>query len=254
MSLIITIYTSEGVVMASDSRTTFTKDSNITGHFTDNAYKTFLCPNKCGISHCGASSIGDKMLAGLIDNFIMNSVSELTTISDTAHKLKDYVESLDSKKKCTFHVAGYEETYYGYKLFKYHVTTGPNGKVEENTNEGSGAFWDGEIDVLSKIINASFACNNSIEVNNITITSEQGTKKYDEAYLLPKNSTRVFEKKQILWNFMTLQEAVDFARFAINTTIEAMRFTNVNKSVGGPIEILVLKPGEAKWISHKELH
>ena len=48
----------------------------------------------------------------------------------------------------------------------------------------------------------------------------------------------------IAWNFMTLQDAIDFVRYAINITIETMRFSNVNKTVGGPIDILVITPNK----------
>ena len=75
-----------------------------------------------------------------------------------------------------------------------------------------------------------------------------------DSLVLPKNQTIFLGENVILWTLMTLQDAIDFVRYAINTTIDTMRFTNVNKTVGGPIDILVITPNKAKWISHKKLH
>ena len=33
-----------------------------------------------------------------------------------------------------------------------------------------------------------------------------------------------------------------------------MHYSNVVETVGGPIDILVIKPDKAFWIQHKELH
>ena len=58
----------------------------------------------------------------------------------------------------------------------------------------------------------------------------------------------------ILWEFFTLQDSIDFAEYAIKTTIDAMKFQRRVKTVGGPIDVLVIKPTGAQWISRKELH
>lgn len=58
----------------------------------------------------------------------------------------------------------------------------------------------------------------------------------------------------ILWNFFTLQDAIDFAKYAVETTINTMRFQNVVETVGNPIDILVIQPEKDPfWISKKGL-
>ena len=57
----------------------------------------------------------------------------------------------------------------------------------------------------------------------------------------------------IPWDFMTLQDAVDFATYAIKTTMDTMRFQLRPKTVGGPIDILVLKPEDGFWVKKKTL-
>lgn len=79
MSLIIALYLGEGIVMASDSRTTYnTTTTNPNGsiicdhgiHSSDSTYKTFLTNRGVGISTCGQASINNKPIAGYIEDLI----------------------------------------------------------------------------------------------------------------------------------------------------------------------------------------
>jgi hypothetical protein len=52
---------------------------------------------------------------------------------------------------------------------------------------------------------------------------------------------------------MTVQDAIDFAVYAIRTTIDTMRFQARAKNVGGNIDVLLLKPNQdPQWIKKKE--
>ncbi len=79
MSLIIAIHVSDGLVMASDSRITYsttstTSEGNISTevgvHITDTTPKTFVSPNRVGISYCGDSTIKNKPITGFVESFI----------------------------------------------------------------------------------------------------------------------------------------------------------------------------------------
>ena len=103
------------------------------------------------------------------------------------------------------------------------------GAVESLNTTVQGAHWDGETDVLIRLIQPA------------------ALRKPDGKYFdLPQHN--------IPWNFFTLQDAIEFAEFATKVTIDTMKFQERVKTVGGPIDILVLKPGAHQWISHKELH
>ena len=41
--------------------------------------------------------------------------------------------------------------------------------------------------------------------------------------------------------------------YAVETTIQTMRFKNVVKTVGGPVDILVITPDETKWLQKETL-
>ena len=51
---------------------------------------------------------------------------------------------------------------------------------------------------------------------------------------------------------MPIQDAIDFAIYAVRTTIDTIRFQARPKNVGGPIDVLVLTPEKTSWIQRKE--
>lgn len=63
----------------------------------------------------------------------------------------------------------------------------------------------------------------------------------------------VLPKIPIIYEAMTPQDAVDFSSYLIKTTIETMRFQARPKSVGGPVDILLITPENVKWIQEKEV-
>ena len=74
MSFLIAVYVNEGIVLASDRRTTYSSIQsagntiyrNFGIHVTNSTDKTFICPNGAGISTCGDSSILGKPITGYI--------------------------------------------------------------------------------------------------------------------------------------------------------------------------------------------
>jgi hypothetical protein len=51
-----------------------------------------------------------------------------------------------------------------------------------------------------------------------------------------------------------VQDAIDFAIYAVRATIDTMRFEARPKNVGGPIDVLLITPQGSRWIQRKELH
>lgn len=246
MSLIITVHTNEGIIMASDSRTTFNKQdfsplpdgrgaiiTNNQGiHYSDTTYKTFLAENNTGISTCGAAAIDGKPIAGYIEDFMHKKVSAKTSVSEVARLIKEEFRAFTPIPDVIFHVAGYEvqDNVLRQKFFR--VFTAIN-KILEIDVDSQGAAWNGETEILSRIVNPYW----TEKVN------DDGTTEYEKHIAPP-----------IPWNFFSLQDAVDFSMYAMNTTIETMRFQERLKTVNVPIDILAIKPTGAFWIQRKELH
>jgi len=57
----------------------------------------------------------------------------------------------------------------------------------------------------------------------------------------------------IPFEFFTLQDAIDFCVYGIRSTIETLRFQSREKTVGGPIDVLIITPDNSRWISQKQL-
>ena len=135
----------------------------------------------------------------------------------------DYFKESDTPNT-TFLIAGYSSEQQ--LIYKLNLTT--NEVVSIDTS-APGAVWDGEVSTLTRLIQP------------LAIKSDSGI--YQD---LPN--------EEILWNYFTLQDAVDFARFAVETTIQTMRFKNVIETVGGAVVVLVITPDATKWLQKESLH
>lgn len=235
MSLIVCVFVGEGIVLASDSRATYnrleeTKEKTVQTlgiHTTDSTYKTFLCPNHIGISVCGEVSIENKPITGYIEAFIRERMREDTEVDEVPQALIEYFSRFEPVPNSNFFVAGYKKVGSDYekRLWNLNIKT---AKAKREGTENQGASWSGEVDVLARLLSPA-------QVRK------------------PDGSTVDFKAFDISWNYFTLQDAVDFAEFAIRTTVDTMKFQNRLKTVGGPIDLLILKPGEAYWLQRKTL-
>ena len=236
MSFIITVYTHEGIVMASDSRITYTTyEPNPNGkgalknygiQSTDTTYKTFICNSTIGLSAAGASSIKNKPISIYIEDFINKHVKEKSTVEEISQKLIDYFGKFDPVPDVKFIVAGYDK---GDVTSHVHRVNIVNKSINRKNTENASATWDGETEILIRLL------------NTVAVKSHDGT------YVDLKDYSMGFA-------FFTLQDAVDFAKFAVEVTAKTISFQNRGKTVGGPVDILAIKPSGAFWVQHKEIH
>lgn len=244
MSLIITTFVREGIVMSSDSRLSISASSlNITNiSQTDSVRKTFVTENGIGISTCGAADINGVPISGYVDSFISEEIgNHIFSVEDVADKLIAYFKNINPELDSIFHVAGYDkmiETSYfdgakkqitkaTQRVFVVHIKTGIKTDIIKTRNPQDTVFH-GETNAIARLLNTAKISKSGQET------------------LLPFNG--------IPYSFFTLQDAVDFNRYVIKTTIDTMRFELTHKTVGGPIDVLVIKPERTEWISKKDLH
>jgi hypothetical protein len=234
MSLIITVYASNGLVMAADSRLTLdfqlpqaigaAKPYSVPS--SDSTHKVFLAPNRVGISTFGAASIGTSPIGSLLESFIVRELQPASKhAEEVAAALLAHFGSFAGPPACRFHVGGYNGT----DQIVYEVNPVANAVSQLNSG-GPGAAWGGEADTLSRL------------------HSRVGT--LDNAGHLEKELPLF----GVAFQHFTLQDAVDFAVYAIRTTADTMRFQLRPKTVGGPIDVLVISPDDARWIKYKQLH
>ena len=235
MSFLIAVYVNEGIVLASDRRTTYTNTIERDGriiqsigiHTTNSTDKTFLCPNGAGISTCGDASLLGAPITGYIQEAIRTQISETCDVEEVPNILIRYFNELSTVPDTNFIVAGYKAVAEKkeQKVYKVNVKSRVI-TVVDTTNQG--ATWDGETFTLTRLL------------QKVALVDEKGN-----CNLLP------FEP--ILFEYFTLQDAVDFARYAVETTIQTMHFKNVVETVGGEVDMLVITPDETKWLQKAEL-
>jgi len=66
----------------------------------------------------------------------------------------------------------------------------------------------------------------------------------DDSSFKPKYNFRHF----------TLQDAVEFAKYAVEITAKTLYFYDEPSSVGGATDIFAILPDESRWLAKKELH
>lgn len=242
MSLIIAVYVPEGIVMASDSRQSITiggtrptgEEFKVETVNSDAVMKTFLLgQQQVGISNFGQDLLDGVPMGSYIRRFIEESLvtaDDVTTIPD---KLVRYFRQSFPKADVGFHVAGYRKDGKSSIPYVYHCHVSRNKVDRRNAKpDGSvvyGATWSGQIDILTSI------------VNPVAVKDEEGKQKI------------VRSPAPIVWDAMTLQDAIDFSIYAIRTTIDTMRFQARPKNVGGPIDVLLLtSESPPDWVQRKK--
>jgi hypothetical protein len=242
MSLVIAVYVPEGIVMASDSRQSITIEGKqpsgesfkVETVNSDAVTKTFLLEQqRVGISNFGNDLLEGVPISSHIQSFIEEEIVAADDITTIPQKLVRYFKKSFPEADAGFHVAGYKKEGKISIPHVYYCHVGRNEVLRRNAKEdGSliyGATWSGQIDIIASIINP------------VVVKDEEGKEK------LVRPST------PIIWGAMTVQDAIDFAAYAIRTTIDTMRFQARPKSVGGSIDVLLLAPNkEPKWISKRE--
>ncbi len=238
MSFVITLYVREGIVMASDSRLTLNSETVVGGVRTRNLavalsdanYKTFLAQNRVGISTYGAADIGGIPIGGYVESFLVDELADSSVTPEAvARALLSHFQQFSPPPAAHFHVGGYAERGGTTTQQVWHVDVS-GGRVEQMNPPGQqGATWGGEADILARLVQP--------------VGQLDGSGK----------PTGPLPHFPIPFQFFTLQDAIDFALFALRATIDAIRFQPRPKTVGGPIDVLVIKPTEATWIQRKAL-
>lgn len=233
MSFLIAVHVNEGIVLASDRRTTYTNTQEIDGkivkrigvHATNSTDKTFICPNGAGISTCGDASLLGKPITGFIQEMIRTRIDKDCDVEDIPQIIIDFFYGFANVPDTNFIVAGYSKQKKKQFLCKVYVRS---KEIDAIDTTGQGATWDGETQTLTRII------------KKVALVTDNG-------------NYSALPCEDILWQYFTLQDAVDFAKYAVETTIQTMRFKNVVETVGGNVDILVITPDETKWLQKEQL-
>jgi hypothetical protein len=232
MSLVVTVFVPEGIIMAGDSRLTLAYQEHkkegekprTVEHqvvLSDNAYKVeALEKANVGVGTFGSSIIDNMPVMRYIWRFERTEVSEGESVADVANKLVSYFRNQFPGVDVGFHVCGYRREKEGSIPYVYFCHT---------TKEAEPKRWNAD---------------------------EQGEVKFG---VIRSGDTHVVDrlidtKSLPVFSAMPLQDAIDYAVYLITTTIETLRFEPKFPSVGGPIDVLVITPRGMRFVQRKELH
>jgi len=224
--------------MAADSRLTLTYPRTLPGQpphtvsvtSSDSARKLFLTPNRVGVSTFGAAAVNGAPIGGVVESFIVEKLKDKgLPPKETADALLAYFTGIGVSQPSSFHVAGYRSLGTALTQEAVFLDLAAKTVTAMNTPGQQGANWGGEIDVFQRLM------------NDVLLAGTAGA---------PPTPIPSFG---VPFEFFTLQDAIDFANFAIRATIDTMRFQAREKTVGGPVDILVITPDAAHWIAQKQL-
>lgn len=244
MSFVVTVYVPEGIVMASDSRQSITVEqrdptgkmmSKVQTVGSDFTYKTFLLKeSQVGINTFGQSHLENIAVESHVRRFEEEHVTSDDDVRTVAEKVLKFFKERFPDADTAFHIVGFKVEGKLSVPYVFYCHVSREELTRRNVKPGTseviyGATWGGESDVISRLL-----------------------KPYQVRG--PDNKPRKIQKPPIIYEAMNVQDAIDFAIYAVRATIETMRFEARPKTVGGPIDVLLITPGGGRWVQRKELH
>jgi 20S proteasome alpha/beta subunit len=255
MTLVIGVATGDGLVLAADSRTTqalVDKPWRVLSDFTNKVFEV----GRFAAATAGWAFLSGRNVAAHMSEFVQ-SFEELTkTPEDVAHELATYFERLFNEDIA----AGFDDAPpAGTSVLELYVA-GYSGAIGETwqisipgptiakryTTELGGALWQGQIDVVGRLIKG---------IDPTLVSRIAG----DPSLISALSSLEpAIDGLEYMLNLrlMNIQDAIDLAVLLIRTTIEVQRLTNgvvaepgAFPGVGGPVQIaLVTANGGFEWV------
>jgi hypothetical protein len=258
VTLLVGVTTSDGIVLAADSRSVYTNPEGVTRVRSDLTRKVVKC-ERFGIGASGWASLSGRSVASHLDEFGQTAVgiatpelmcAELTNFTVT--RIQAHVDAgfdptpEEGSSVMQFIVAGYHEDIG--EVWKLLLPSGERWQL--NTTQSGGAIWHGDWEITDRIFMG--VCPT---IGDAAEKDERLKAAYEALEPAISDAELVFAPQ--LW---TLHEALDFATVLIRTTADVQRFTNGTKgrpgkfpSVGGLIEIALIDPSGCRWVHETQL-
>jgi hypothetical protein len=222
MSLICAAYVPTAIVLSGDSRTTLTLQppgaaiqTNVT--ISDAANKVFVLFDRFGVATCGAAIINNLPIAHYVEQFeLQNKAQPPNTALEVAQRLLAYFRALNPIPDTRFIVAGYDNDVPWVQAVQVQPNHIARTNIDGNGQLQYGFYYAGDIAVAQRLL-----------------------------------SQPAFNP---LFNALNAQDAADFSRHIIRTTIDQLHFEPRFPTVGGPIDTVILSPARnALWLEQKKL-
>jgi hypothetical protein len=231
MTLIVVVYVPVGIVVSGDSRATGTINQQVADPkdpsktisvqnnivVSDSAEKLFLLQNRIGIGICGDAFINDLPIAHYIDTF-QAKVQTTASVQDVANDLLTHFSQFGKIPNVTIFVIGYDQT--TPSVFVVEVA---NKKVSHVNIDAA----------KQNQVNYGILRGGDTEIVNRLLSQPQS---------LPP------------FQIMNVQDAIDYSRHLIRTTIDQLRFEPRFPTVGGSIDTIVVTSSGGDFLARKALH
>jgi 20S proteasome alpha/beta subunit len=258
MSIIVSVKLNDGIVMAADSAVSFA-----IGQIYENANKivNLVKGLPIGVMTCGAGGIGNASVATLLKDLRQRLTGEDDAHTDWKIDVNDYTmesvtsrvhEFFDEKVKeadknfILMRVCGYSSARPLAEVWQiaFFEDETPTELFCVQREDSFGCRWNGENEALDRLI-LGIGTVPEDGAKALGLTTEQ------TAETLRKVYPHTYES--LILNAAPIQDAIDLARFMVETTKGFIRFSITRqKTVGGPIEIAAITKHEGfKWVQRK---
>jgi 20S proteasome alpha/beta subunit len=260
MTVIVSVKINDGIVMASDSASTFT-NTQVYEHAEKILNLVKGLP--IGVMVTGDGGIGNESLTTLLkdlrkrfgdrqDAMYLDPASY--TIDVVAHRLHEFLfkeKSLPAggTANILLRVCGYSAGRPLPEVWQVQLQGAAPYEVLLVHPEGDfGVNWDGQYDALNRLILGT-------PTNFDEIAIEWGMSRQDAGRL--GAAVRQKSHETLAIPTMPIQDAIDLARYLVEVAIGFTKFSIMKqpKAVGGPIEIAVITKHEGfRWVQSKHFY
>jgi hypothetical protein len=262
MTVCVSVKVAEGIVLAADSAVMLSGKIKTPQGETEGIIQTFQYANKVthfkdypiGIMNWGSGSIGDRSIQSLIMEFEYEHPNKVENESYNVRKIAEglikfikgrYDAAYQSAQKPTLgiYIGGYSANKFFPDDFTYEFPQSQTLKiVRPNMSDGRPSFgsnWFGQIDALRLY--------KGYDLGSLEELVKRGVDKK----IIEKWIQDAVSELLIIFNGMPLQDAIDYAEYAVQVVIGRFRFGYGPPLCGGDIDIAVVTPGNFQWAKRK---
>ena len=243
MTVAIGLVTGDGAVVATESRTCISPQGLPPRVLSDATQKVFdvagVAVATYGVAFIGGRTIQSHMAELIVDLADLAGHAEVEAI---AHQVAEFFDQRlagagAGNAPLGFLLAGAGEG--STALFEVSV---PGSKVHKLGDSSTPtAAWRGQTDVLRRLVKG-------VDWDLLLALAPDGPPRQALEQLHPPMTGLEYI---IPFDLMNIEDGVEFARFAIRTTVEAQRFTHGTRAIpgsfpgaGGPVQIAVVTPAD----------
>ena len=265
MTICVSVRIPEGLILAADSMVTLEGTVNTGEGAKAGVLQTFESANKVsqvkdypiGVMTWGIASISSRSIPSLImeweyglGSLLVNADFSVRKMADGLHEFiherynKSY-PATERRPRLGMFIGGYSGGQFFSEQF---FCEWPNRvgwqEVRPNKSDGSpdfGANWFGQVDALDRLVHG-------YDRNGIKELVKRGADKE----VVQKWIEDHVSELPLVFDGMPIQDAVDFANYAVQLTIGRFRFSMGVPVCGGDVDIAVITPDALHWAQRKQ--